>query len=80
MFPAFTNCPSALFAPSLFDSDSEEKHRQSKKLENDKAKKIQAAVLSMKSKYGKNTLVRGLSLQESAMTMTRNKQIGGHQA
>ncbi|WP_318713782.1 DNA methylase [Treponema sp.] len=68
------------WTPSLFDSDSEEKHRQSKKLENDKAKKIQAAVLSMKSKYGKNTLVRGLSLQESAMTMTRNKQIGGHQA
>ena len=34
----------------------------------------------MKTKYGKNSLVRGLSLQEGAMTMVRNNQIGGHKA
>ncbi|MBQ0039696.1 MAG: DNA methylase, partial [Treponema sp.] len=67
------------WTPSLFDQQEEVKKKRNEKLEDEKAKKIQDAVLNMKNKYGKNTLVRGLSLQEGAMTMTRNRQIGGHQ-
>ena len=68
------------WTPSLFEPEDEEKKRQAAKLEDEKAKKLQNAVLLMKSKFGKNSIVRGLSLQEGAMTMERNRQIGGHKA
>ncbi|WP_407397628.1 DNA methylase [Treponema sp.] len=68
------------FTPDLFESESDRKERVNERLEERKNKNLQDAILTVKGKFGKNTLVRGLSLQEGAMTMTRNKQIGGHQA
>ena len=65
---------------SLFDSDLEMKKKEEIRRNDEKSRKLQDAVLSMKTKYGKNSLVRGLSLQEGAMTMVRNNQIGGHKA
>lgn len=46
----------------------------------EKDKKIQKAVLEIKKKFGKNTLVRGMDLQQGATTMERNQQIGGHKS
>lgn len=43
-------------------------------------KKLQAAVLSIQKRYGKNVLVKGFNLQEGATMMERNGQIGGHKA
>jgi len=43
-------------------------------------KKIQLAMLDIKKKYGKNAILKGTNLEEGAMTMSRNKQIGGHKA
>ena len=37
-------------------------------------------VLGIKKKYGKNAIVKGMNLEEGAMTMERNRQIGGHRA
>lgn len=45
-----------------------------------KERKLQEAMLSVKKKYGKNAMLKGMNLQEGAMTMERNKQIGGHKA
>lgn len=45
-----------------------------------KERKLQEAVLAVKRKYGKNAMLKGMNLQEGAMTMKRNNQIGGHQA
>ncbi len=45
-----------------------------------KEKKIQQAVLSIKKKYGKNAILKGMNLQEGATTKERNRQIGGHKA
>ena len=42
--------------------------------------RIQQAALSIKRKFGKNALVKGMDLQEDATAMTRNNQIGGHRA
>ncbi|PKM93217.1 MAG: DNA methylase [Firmicutes bacterium HGW-Firmicutes-1] len=43
-------------------------------------KKMQLAMLEIKKKYGKNAILKGTNLEEGAMTMKRNKQIGGHKA
>ncbi len=44
----------------------------------EREKRVQKAVLSMKKKYGKNAVVKGMNLQKGATTIERNKQIGGH--
>jgi DNA polymerase V len=41
---------------------------------------MQKALLSIKDKYGKNAIVKGLNMQEGATAMERNKQVGGHKA
>lgn len=43
-------------------------------------KRLQATVLTIKKKYGKNAILKGLNLEEGATTQSRNKQIGGHKA
>lgn len=45
-----------------------------------KERKLQEAMLQVKKKYGKNAMLKGMNLQEGAMTIERNKQIGGHKA
>ena len=45
-----------------------------------KERKLQEAMLSVKKKFGKNALLKGINLQEGATTIERNHQIGGHKA
>jgi len=58
--------------------------KQKEKEEEDAAllreKKMQLAILDIKKKYGKNAILKGTNLEEGAMTIERNKQIGGHKA
>lgn len=55
---------------------------QAKKEEEEAAlereRKIQRTVLAIKKKYGKNSVLKGMNLEEGATTSNRNKQIGGH--
>ncbi len=46
----------------------------------DKEKKLHAALLDVRTRYGANALVKGLNLLDGATTITRNEQIGGHRA
>lgn len=41
---------------------------------------LQKAILSIKKKFGKNSILKGMNLQEEATTQERNNQIGGHKA
>ena len=59
-------------------SDPEERQRKQEKLE--KEKKRQKAVISIKRKYGKNAILKGMNLQEGATARQRNEQVGGHKA
>lgn len=43
-------------------------------------RKVQKAVISIKNKFGKNAIVKGMNLEEGAKTMERNMQIGGHRS
>jgi DNA polymerase V len=56
----------------------EKKEKERKELE--KEKNLQHAVLDIKKKFGKNAIVKGMNLEEGAMTIKRNEQIGGHKA
>lgn len=40
----------------------------------------QEAILSIKKKYGKNAILKGMNLEEGATARDRNAQIGGHKA
>lgn len=46
----------------------------------EREKKLQQAMLNIKSKYGKNAILKASDLQEGATLIKRNSQIGGHKA
>ena len=43
-----------------------------------KERKLQEAMLSIKHKFGKNAVLKGISYTEKATARKRNKLIGGH--
>ena len=45
-----------------------------------KEKKVVKSVINVKDKYGKNSLVKGLDLNEKATQIDRNAMIGGHRS
>ena len=46
----------------------------------EREKKMQKAMLTIKKKYGKNAILKGMNLEEGATARDRNAQIGGHKA
>jgi DNA polymerase V len=45
-----------------------------------KEKQLHAALLNVRTKYGANALLKGISLVEGATSRMRNEQIGGHRS
>ena len=45
-----------------------------------KEKKAQQAILEIQKKYGKNSIMKGMNLNEEATGRERNEQIGGHRS
>lgn len=62
------------------DYEARERERREREERLAKERKLQEAMLSVKKKYGKNAMLKGMNLQEGAMTVERNNQIGGHKA
>lgn len=63
---------------SLFDSSS--LNYLEGEEEELKEKILQETFIEIKSKYGKNAILKGVNLLDGATTMDRNRQIGGHRA
>ena len=42
--------------------------------------RMQEAVIGIKREFGKNAILKGMNLEEGAMTRERNHQIGGHRS
>ena len=55
-----------------------EKKRAEEDAADRKERKLQEATLLMQEKFGKNAVLKGMNLKKGAMTMKRNRQIGGH--
>ena len=66
---SFNNVINEEFASLTLFTDLEEEKKENE---------IQKTILSIKKKYGKNSIVKGMDLQEKATTMKRNKLVGGH--
>ena len=58
---------------SLFDApaDTEAEARE---------RRIQQAILHLRTRYGKNAILRGMNLKQGATMKERNMQVGGHKA
>jgi len=63
-------------------TDYEERDRveQARIARAEKEQRIQEAMLSIKQRYGKNAVLKGMNLEEGGTTIERNKQVGGHKA
>ena len=61
-----------------YASLEKERKEEAERLSNER--KLQEAMLSVKKKFGKNAILKGMNLQEGATTIERNRQIGGHKA
>ena len=46
----------------------------------DRERKLEMAIGDIRSKMGRNAVIRGMNLEDGATTMIRNKLIGGHNA
>lgn len=46
----------------------------------ERERRQQQVVLSIRKKYGKNAILKGMNLKEGATTISRHQQIGGHKA
>ena len=54
--------------------------QERERTELEREKKMQQAMLSIKKKFGKNAILKGMNLEEGATAKDRNAQIGGHKA
>lgn len=66
---------------TIFDNPDEllkEENEKIKKRENEI--NLQKAIITIKNKYGKNAIVKGMNLEDGGTTIERNGQIGGHKS
>lgn len=62
---------------SLFDiPEKDSKNSQ----DDEKEKRLQEAILTIKNKYGKNAVLKAMNLEDGATGKERNEEIGGHKA
>ena len=62
------------------DQKAAQAEKQAKEAELAREKKLQKAMLGIKSKYGKNAILKGTNLVDGATAAERNGRIGGHKA
>lgn len=53
-------------------------NEEKEKLEREK--RVQKAILDIKKRYGKNSVLKGMDFEQDATAVDRNNQIGGHKA
>lgn len=62
------------------DYEALEQQKKAEEAQRAKERRMQEALLSIKRRFGKNAILRGLNFDEGATAIERNKQIGGHKA
>ena len=64
----------------FMDETARQKRRAEEAALLERERQKQRAILNIKRRFGKNAILKGMNLQEGAMTRERNRQIGGHKA
>ena len=73
--------PPAFEQLDLFtDYAAEDQRRAEEAARRARERRGQEAVLDIRRRFGKNAILMGMSLEEGATAMDRNRQIGGHKA
>ena len=62
------------------DFEAEDKKREEESRELERERRAQEAILSIKKRYGKNAILKGMNLEDGATGAERNSSIGGHKA
>ena len=75
-----TKAPVADQLDLFADSERLSREKEATEQEQQRERKRQEALLSIKKKYGKNAILKASDLQEGATAIARNGQIGGHKA
>lgn len=66
---------------TLFDDPEElQRQEQEEKAALAREKQVQKALVDIKTRFGKNAILKGMNLQEGATAKERNGQVGGHRA
>ena len=78
---AYSNAPVTPVELDLFtDYEALRERQRAEEEARAKERRMQEALLSIKNKYGKNSILRGLNFEEGATAIERNGQVGGHKA
>ncbi|MBP0960920.1 MAG: DNA methylase [Oscillospiraceae bacterium] len=62
------------------DAEAVRRKRQDEEEKLAREKKIQQTLVSIKSRYGKNAILKGMNFEEGGTAIERNGQVGGHRA
>ena len=62
------------------DYDAEAKQERLLNIELERERQMRKAISSVKKKYGKNAILKGMNFEDGATAKERNEQIGGHRA
>ena len=62
------------------DYEEEKRRRAEEDAVLEKERRMQNAIVTIKQKYGKNAILKGMNFKEGATSRERNRQIGGHKA
>ena len=62
------------------DYAAEQERRRAEQAALERERKLQQAALAIKSKYGKNALLKGMNLEKGATAIEPKRKIGGHNA
>ena len=62
------------------DPVEEDRKKEEESAADAKERKLQLAALAVHGKFGKNALLKGMSLQKGSTARQRNEQVGGHRA
>ena len=66
---------------SIFsDIEKEEEEYKKQKELLDKENNLQEAIINIRNRFGKNSILKGTSYEEGATGKERNEQIGGHKS
>ena len=64
----------------IFSLPAQEEKQAKRKSDPERERRRQEAILSIRRRYGKNAVLKGMNLEEGATARERNGQIGGHKA
>lgn len=60
------------------DYEEEDRNKQQEKIKNEKEENLQNILLTIKNKYGNNSIMKVMNLEEGGTAIERNEQVGGH--